>query len=257
MGIRYQLGVLILVLMRAGSGLAAGTLQAAPNLPSPKKSVLAPFVSDGCSVPVGFGAKKYESCCTHHDYSYWVGGALEDKNRADATLINCIRSHGASEFTAGAWQSMLANFGAFRWGSKWQPRRANVPLNENEREQVKKLAAIAALEIPQVRSVWAMKACPEPVVIAVRNGTRLHETHAVTCYPLINNDSHDDRRSFMIFSDGCEGGYFIYRSGSTKSGFASAESLGGFGMCVDRLAPPLQAQVDTSRNIHVLDRISQ
>lgn len=219
--------------------------------------VLAPFVSDGCSVPAKFAPKNFESCCTQHDYSYWVGGPIEDKNRADAALINCIRSRGANEFTAGAWQMMLSNFGAHRWGSKWKPRRENAPLSESEWAQVRKMSALAAFEIPKVRSVWALKGCPESVTVTMRNVSTVPESETLTCYPLINSDPQDDRKSFMVFSQSCEGGYFVYRTRSTKTNFTSDESLAGYGMCVDMMARSLMAGVQPARNVKVLEPIRQ
>lgn len=220
-------------------------------------SVLAPFVSDGCSVPKRFAPASYEGCCTRHDYAYWIGGTLEDKNRADATLVNCIRARGASEFTVGAWQMMLSNFGIYRWGAKWVPHRANAPLNASEWNQIQKLAPAEELTALKVRSVKALKQCPETLLVVLKSKTTLEDANTSTCYPLVNADERDDRQSTMIFSNACDGGYFIFRTRSSKSEFASEESLGGYGLCADKMLPLVISGVAPKPSAVILEPIRQ
>lgn len=54
-----------------------------------------PFKSDGCSSsPDGVIATERTSslahCCIVHDFAYWTGGSLEDKENADEELRVCI-----------------------------------------------------------------------------------------------------------------------------------------------------------------------
>ncbi|WP_413580880.1 hypothetical protein [Bdellovibrio sp. HCB288] len=100
-----------------------------------------PFTSDGCSLsPSGIDDKPYAflECCVKHDYAYWQGGSLEQKEQADQALQACIAGH--STETIGRIYHGAVSLGGgpqfttpFRWGYGWERNRGYKPLTSQER----------------------------------------------------------------------------------------------------------------------------
>jgi hypothetical protein len=108
---------------------------------------LAHFTSDGCSLfPDGTIADraKWCDCCLLHDIAYWRGGTEEERKRADEALRDCVLGHtGDKALSETMYLGVRAGgnpvFPAwYRWGYGWPYGRGYKPLNDEEREQVRK-----------------------------------------------------------------------------------------------------------------------
>ncbi|GAW97114.1 MULTISPECIES: hypothetical protein [Colwellia] len=103
-----------------------------------------PFISDGCSsFPDGTLEDKdlWLSCCTAHDFSYWVGGTYQDCVEADESLRQCVTNVGEPVIA----KLMLAGVRVggtpylptkFRWGYGWPYPRGYKVINEQENKKV-------------------------------------------------------------------------------------------------------------------------
>lgn len=106
---------------------------------------LAPFTSDGCSsFPNGRfeQAELWLKCCEAHDYTYWKGGAYQERLAADKQLKACVDAVGEPKIA----RLMLAGVRVggtpylptkFRWGYGWPYPRGYKALTESELTQVK------------------------------------------------------------------------------------------------------------------------
>lgn len=106
---------------------------------------LKPFTTDGCSLfPDGDreNNSKWIVCCIRHDYAYWKGGTLLEREAADAALKQCVADLGEPRL------SRLMHFGVkyggspifpawYRWGYGWPYLRGYKPLVDEEKLQVK------------------------------------------------------------------------------------------------------------------------
>ncbi|WP_227006651.1 DUF3430 domain-containing protein [Shewanella donghaensis] len=105
-----------------------------------------PFTSDGCSVfPDGTLMQKelWLGCCTAHDFAYWKGGTLIEKDASDIALKECVAALGKEDIglimLAGVRVGGSAYFPtSFRWGYGWPYPKPYGELTANEREQIKK-----------------------------------------------------------------------------------------------------------------------
>ncbi|ALO35259.1 hypothetical protein CMT41_11405 [Colwellia sp. MT41] len=103
-----------------------------------------PFISDGCSsFPDGTLEDKdlWLSCCTAHDFAYWVGGTYQDRVEADESLRLCVTNVGEPVIA----KLMLAGVRVggtpylptkFRWGYGWPYPRGYKVINEQENKKV-------------------------------------------------------------------------------------------------------------------------
>lgn len=75
------------------------------------------FKSDGCSVPAFlrkfFPKEALEQCavCEAHDLSYWVGGTIEERSRADNDLYEGLVEAGMSPVKARIYWIACRIFG--------------------------------------------------------------------------------------------------------------------------------------------------
>jgi len=124
---------------------------------NPTAKILRPFSSDGCSSsPNGMNLTATEKnenpddnnswleCCYAHDIQYWTGGTLQDKQKADNRLSECISKKGFPKI-AELYRTSVDQFGGpnstktYRWGYGWNYQRSFGPLNPKEKEKVKRL----------------------------------------------------------------------------------------------------------------------
>lgn len=106
---------------------------------------LRPFSTDGCSLaPNGIPKLLLDSwveCCIEHDVKYWPGGTLDDKNRADLELKECISNTGSPRVAELYYITVSTLTGAmvpatYRWGYGWEKKRDFRPLTSWETKQV-------------------------------------------------------------------------------------------------------------------------
>ena len=139
MNLRLNFSVLILVLLAFGQSFAA-----AP--------VLSPFTSDGCSrSPDGMGiagrGRAWVECCVAHDTIYWLGGTLEDKQKADEDLQICIADKGYPK-VAKVYRFFVNKYGgpetgtSYRWGYGWNYERQFSPITEEEDALVQQMYGV-------------------------------------------------------------------------------------------------------------------
>ncbi len=107
-----------------------------------------PFESDGCSAfPDGTLEQRqlWLSCCTAHDYAYWMGGTYDEREEADLELERCVASVGEPEIAV----LMLAGVRVggtpylptrFRWGYAWPYLRGYKPITAEERKALKAIS---------------------------------------------------------------------------------------------------------------------
>jgi hypothetical protein len=213
---------------------AMAELSAAALSSGKVESKLGPFTSDGCTLPDSLSEQKYRECCVKHDIAYWIGGTIADKTRSDVALVNCIRSKGADEFTAGAWQLMLSNFGLEHWGTDWNPKRDNKPLTDKEWKQVKDLLGRRKHLIPILQNYEKDETCPFKLSDFLREKSRLRNPNQVTCYNLVKSNPNDKTDYVLIYSDECKKGYFVQEVKKGSSAIALGD-LHGYGICADKL----------------------
>lgn len=89
--------------------------------------MLAPFVSNGCSV---FPEGDTFACCYVHDMAYWAGGTIADRRRADLSLHQCVVDvTGRNYVASGVMYAAVTIFGLpgvptrVRWGYGWGDSR--------------------------------------------------------------------------------------------------------------------------------------
>lgn len=193
-------------------------------------------MTDGCTLTEGLAKGTFTQCCVEHDFAYWVGGTSQQKNQADAALINCIRSKGASKFTVGTWQVMLTNFGDNFWGRQWSPPRGNTPLTPEEWAQVRAKSGVFKNQIPIVQSYNKNADCPAQLENRFRSDTGLTHPQSVSCYRLINNVPNSSDRALLIYSKECAQGYFTYEYQNTSDTAIENGQLNGYGLCADKIS---------------------
>jgi hypothetical protein len=89
------------------------------------------FTSDGCSggmsfawhVALGHGPD-WEHCCVAHDFAYWRGGSSDDRQNADAHLLQCVDASGHPLWAWLMWLGVRPGGSpylptAWRWGYGW------------------------------------------------------------------------------------------------------------------------------------------
>ncbi|WP_057831042.1 hypothetical protein [Colwellia sp. TT2012] len=103
-----------------------------------------PFTSDGCSsFPDGTLKDKelWLSCCTAHDFSYWMGGTYQARVEADELLRQCVSNVG-EPFIAELMLVGVRVGGTpylptkFRWGYGWPYPRGYKAINEKENKKI-------------------------------------------------------------------------------------------------------------------------
>lgn len=113
------------------------------RVPHPAK--LTPFSSDGCTLfPDGTlnDESKWCDCCQKHDLAYWQGGSTEERERADATLRDCVLERTNDQRLAETIYFGVRAGGHpafptwYRWGYGWAYGRGYQPLTEGEKLQV-------------------------------------------------------------------------------------------------------------------------
>ncbi|MBE0618717.1 MAG: hypothetical protein IH608_12455 [Proteobacteria bacterium] len=106
---------------------------------------LVPFASDGCSLfPDGTrdDRDKWCDCCQDHDLAYWQGGSADEREKADATLRECVLARTNDQQLAETMYlgARVGGHPAFptgyRWGYGWPYGRGYEPLSDVERLQV-------------------------------------------------------------------------------------------------------------------------
>lgn len=109
---------------------------------------LSPFESDGCSAfPDGTPWQNdlWLDCCVAHDYAYWKGGTLAEREAADLALQTCVAAVGEPQIA----RLMLAGVQVggtpylptrFRWGYGWPFPRGYRALTKEEQAQVEWLS---------------------------------------------------------------------------------------------------------------------
>jgi|GEM_PF-1753923 len=104
---------------------------------------ISPFRTDGCSaypdgIP-GIDSRRWHHCCLAHDLSYWMGGPVEEKRKADNELNQCVSDASTS------WHGSVMEWGVYlggipntyfgwRWGYGFEESRSYDGLTEIEAE---------------------------------------------------------------------------------------------------------------------------
>jgi hypothetical protein len=118
---------------------------------------LVPFTSDGCSLfPDGTLKDRnlWCDCCQAHDIAYWQGGSADERQRADASLRDCVLARTGNQQLAenmylGARAGGHPAFPTwYRWGYGWPYGRSYQPLSAVERLQVQERLADYAQRYP-------------------------------------------------------------------------------------------------------------
>jgi hypothetical protein len=121
-------------------------------------SGLVPFTSDGCSLFPDGTAKdrdKWCDCCQNHDRAYWQGGSAEDRDRADATLRDCVLARTNDSQLAEAIHLGVRVGGHpafptwYRWGYGWPYGRGYQPLSDQDNLLVQKSFAAYTQQYPR------------------------------------------------------------------------------------------------------------
>ncbi|MFG1482727.1 hypothetical protein ABMA79_11960 [Halobacteriovorax sp. HFRX-2_2] len=108
---------------------------------------LRPFQTDGCSSisPQGtFNAPKlWQHCCVEHDVSYWMGGTLMEKIKADEELKQCVSDVFSSIF--GKAMQVAVYIGGnpsfhtgYAWGYGWNHIRGYHDLSTQDKYEISK-----------------------------------------------------------------------------------------------------------------------
>ncbi len=197
-------------------------------------STLEPYRTDGCSVPRDLSSETWTDCCTAHDFSYWMGGSLIDKRRADAQLVSCISSKGiASRFAAKIFELLPERFSKNHWGSKWHPSRPNQALTEDEIKQVEQYKASFELKLPIVKNLNG-HSCRDMIIQKVNYATILPSQDHLTCFDLKKLNQHSKLNEQLVYSDRC-GGYFLVTTDGPPQDLQSIEA---YGECASVLRNP-------------------
>ncbi len=105
-----------------------------------------PFSSDGCSLfPDGLSNKRelWLPCCIAHDKAYWQGGTWQQRLNADRQLKYCVARLGEpiiAELMLNGVRIGGSPFWptGFRWGYGWDYLRGYKPLDDSEKQAVRK-----------------------------------------------------------------------------------------------------------------------
>ena len=206
----------------------------APLSPIHAVSQLEPYRTDACSAPMGLAADSWTLCCTKHDVSYWIGGSLQDKQRADTQLMNCLRTKGVSgQIAAEVFERAPKHFSEARWGSRWHPRRPNKPLSPEEWEQVKKHQSAFSLPSPIVEDP-AGYPCSEQVTAAVELNARIAKKTKLTCFALKSSDVTVIIPEELVYSTSCSGYFIVQKNGL----FQDPNLVVGYGGCAKTIYHP-------------------
>ncbi len=108
--------ILIYVLFAFFSTQVTGQVLPVRDMPSE-------FKTDGCS---WFPDGNYRDCCVEHDKSYYFGGPLKERKKADKILYDCVKSKKGKIFASAMWIGVRIGGVSFlptpfRWGfgNKW------------------------------------------------------------------------------------------------------------------------------------------
>ncbi|MBY0385831.1 hypothetical protein K2X05_11800 [bacterium] len=121
--------------------------------PSTLHNRLQPFFTDGC--PHILGAISYPKedqwklCCLEHDKTYWKGGSLEERQKADSDLHACITERGSPEAARLIYYSIRSaqkNPLSLPWGYGWVLPRSSAPHSPHEIAEVKKMEQTISAE---------------------------------------------------------------------------------------------------------------
>ncbi|MFZ4715179.1 MAG: hypothetical protein ACOYL6_15765 [Bacteriovoracaceae bacterium] len=87
--------------------------------------------------------KAWQDCCLEHDLYYWAGGTIEDRNRADHRLHNCVYNKGYPTYAIAIYEGVrLGHYSPikskFAWNYGWLGKKQYLPLTEEERNVVEK-----------------------------------------------------------------------------------------------------------------------
>lgn len=209
-------------------------------------SKLEPFRTDGCSTYLGVKAESWTECCISHDFSYWVGGSTQDKQRADAQLINCLRTKGKpGQIAAQVFERASARFSQSRWGSRWNPPRPDLPLSEDELEQVKKYQKTFSLPYPIVENPNGYE-CSSKINSDIARSTGWPENSPLTCFDLKTDLLSADEK--LVYSPNCLG-YFVVQKKGTHF---NPDFVVGYGECAKYLHRPQNRMVPVELNCQMI-----
>jgi len=187
--------------------------------------VLRPFRTNGCSAPFTVTIQSWTDCCTHHDFAYWVCGDREDKRRADAELVNCLRQTGISgAIAAKVFEWAPQRLSESAWCSRWSNSRKPGPLTPSEVRQVQQYEASFSLKFPVTKTRVGRDCSPDELPESLRG-----LNHPV-CFDLVQLSSSQINDDRLVYSDDCVGYFIVHNKISAQ----------GFGPCAD-LTPSQQS----------------
>lgn len=106
---------------------------------------LKPFISDGCprlAKMISYPREDHwQLCCVEHDKSYWKGGSLEDKQKADSAFHSCVSERGspdAARLIYYSLRSVQKSSQVQNWGNGWMIPRNTSSHTPEELTEVKK-----------------------------------------------------------------------------------------------------------------------
>lgn len=179
------------------------------------KPVLRPFSSDGCSQsPNGLNGYNFVECCVAHDVSYWIGGTLQAKEKADADLAMCIEQkankaisevylHGVS--IGGTAKGL----NTFRWGYGWDVVRDYRDLTAEEFSQAERMYGKNMYQLREMLDRKTYEINLELLTLDMLSINRSYDDELIYYY-LQNNLKRNDQVSFgqkLYINDGS----FYYR----------------------------------------------
>ncbi|MBC7714355.1 MAG: hypothetical protein H7177_13505 [Rhizobacter sp.] len=126
----------------------------APALKAEMK--LSPFETDGCTMfidgPPG-QPELWRHCCVEHDLRYWFGGSVEDMDKTDLRLKECVQKDAGVTWATLVYNGVRAGHHSpiknkTQWGWAWIPKREKAPLTSIETAFV--LASLKNINEPSV-----------------------------------------------------------------------------------------------------------
>ena len=180
---------------------------------------LRPFRTDGCSAPLNLSSPSWTDCCATHDFAYWIGGDHDDKQRADAQLVNCLREKGLTgTIAAQVMKWAPQRLSEDHWGHRWDPPRPYGPLTAEDIKQVQKYEDSFSLHFPIAKRKTERKCTIKELPDVLRG---LSNT---ICFDLTKINEHQLNNDSLVYSDDCIG-YFIVHSQSLVEGFGACANL--------------------------------
>ena len=98
------------------------------------KKIIVPdwFYSDGCSC---YQDGNRTEACRIHDFEYWLGGSMIDKENADHNLFMNVEDAGG--FLNNYWHCWVMYLGVKTWGRKsFEEREVKLAINDPELEEI-------------------------------------------------------------------------------------------------------------------------